>query len=228
MKNNKIGTVAVGSMCLGMVQTNCYFVFIEDGKDHSVSTDPHKEEDYTPVVFFDPADKGELIYRELDKRGFKVDAIYLTHAHFDHIGGADELRKLTGAKIYAYENEKRLCEDPEYNLSADYGRSITIKPDGFLPDGAECESAGLKFKLLATPGHTEGSCCFYFEDGILISGDTLFESSVGRTDFPGGSMSELVRSCHDKLFVLPDDTKVYPGHGDMTTIGYEKQNNPFL
>ncbi|WP_029321209.1 MBL fold metallo-hydrolase [Butyrivibrio sp. AE3004] len=228
MKNKEIGTVAVGSMCLGMVQTNCYFVFKEDGKDHSSNTNVESEE-LTPVIVFDPADRGELIYNELKKRGFRVAAIYLTHAHFDHIGGVDDLRKLSGAKVFVYEKEKRLCEDPSYNLSIDYGMNLTVKPDKYLTDGEICEDAGLKFKLIATPGHTEGSCCYYFEEGnILISGDTLFEGSVGRTDFPTGSMSQLVRSCHDKLFVLPDNTVVYPGHGETTTIGYEKMYNSFL
>ncbi len=226
MKDIEIGKAAVGSMLLGMVQTNCYFVYREDGRDHSPSA---SHEEMTPCVFFDPADYGEKIYEELSRRGFEVAAIYLTHAHFDHIGGVDKLRELSGAKVYAYENEKRLCEDPYYNLSSDYGRGITIKPDGYLTDGEMCEAAGLSFKLLATPGHTEGSCCFYFpDDNILISGDTLFEGSVGRTDFPGGSMSTLVRSCHEKLFVLPDETVVYPGHGGTTTIGYEKVYNSFL
>ena len=226
MVKREIGEAAVGSMLLGMVQTNCYFVFKEDGHDHTKGAE-HTE--LTPCVFFDPADNGKLIYEELTSRGFKVDAIYLTHAHFDHIGGVDDLKRLSGAKVYAYENEKRLCEDPEYNLSVDYGMNLTVKPDEFLSDGAECEAAGLKFRLIATPGHTEGSCCYYFEDDkILISGDTLFEGSVGRTDFPGGSMSTLVRSCHEKLFVLPDDTVVYPGHGGYTTIGDEKMYNSFL
>ena len=158
-----------------------------------------------------------------------MEAIYLTHAHFDHIGGVEELKKLSGAKVYVYEKEKRLCEDTEYNLSAEHGLNLTLDPDEYLPDGAECEAAGLKFRLLATPGHTEGSCCYYFyEDGILISGDTLFEGSVGRTDFPGGSMSTLVRSCREKLLTLPDDTLVYPGHGGATTIGDEKKYNSFL
>ncbi len=226
MIEKEIGKAAVGSMTLGMVQTNCYFVFKEDGRDHTPGTDPANP---TPCVFFDPADKGDIIYEELKKRGFSIEAIYLTHAHFDHIGGVEKLKSLTGAKVYAYEGEKRLCNDTEYNLSADYGMNLTVDPDEYLKDYAECEAAGMKFTLLATPGHTEGSCCFYFpDDHILISGDTLFEGSVGRTDFPGGSMSTLVRSCHEKLFVLPDDTLVYPGHGGTTTIGYEKMNNPFL
>lgn len=229
MANKKIGETAVGSMCLGMVQTNCYFVYKEDGRDHSAKESYANENDLTPVVFFDPADMGDRIYDELKRHGFKVDSIYLTHAHFDHIGGVNKLKELSKAPLFAYKKEKRLCEDIQYNLSANYGLNLTVKPDEFLSDGAECESAGLKFKLIATPGHTEGSCCYYFEDAkILISGDTLFEGSVGRTDFPGGSMSALVRSCHEKLFTLPDDTVVYPGHGPSTTIGYEKMYNSFL
>ncbi|WP_051638608.1 MBL fold metallo-hydrolase [Butyrivibrio sp. NC2002] len=226
MKKREIGEAAVGSMMLGMVQTNCYFVYKEDGKDHEAGTGTDEP---TPVVFFDPADSGDRIYEALKDRNFCVEAIYLTHAHFDHIGGVKELAELSGAKVYCYENEKRLCEDTEYNLSADYGLNLTVNPDGFLKDNEELSAAGLKFRLLATPGHTEGSCCYYFyEDGILISGDTLFEGSVGRTDFPGGSMSTLVRSCREKLLVLPDETIVYPGHGPATTIGYEKKYNSFL
>ena len=160
----------------------------------------------------------------------KLKYILLTHGHFDHMQGAEELRKLTGAKIYALDEEEEICKDSYLNLSANWSRTAcVIEPDAYLHDGDVCEEAGMKFCVIATPGHTKGSCAFYFEeDGVLVSGDTLFEESTGRTDFPTGSMSTLIRSIKDKLFVLPDDVKVFSGHGDMTTIGHEKKYNPFV
>ena len=108
-------------------------------------------------------------------------------------------------------------------------RSCEIKADEYVRDGEEITVAGISCQLLATPGHTKGSCCYYFEkDKLLISGDTLFQESVGRTDLPTGSMSSLVRSVREKLMILPEDVKVYPGHGESTTIGHEKELNPFL
>lgn len=203
----------IGKMTMGICATNCYFLY-EEGKNQ--------------VIFVDPADKGDYIYETLRKNNLTVAGIFLTHAHFDHIWGAEELRKLSGAKIYAYEGEKELCEDAGKNVSARVGRACTIKPDVYLKDGETVTVAGISGKVLATPGHTKGSCCYYFEEaGILVSGDTLFLDSVGRTDFPTGSMSKLVHSVKEKLFLLPDEVKVYPGHGDSTTIGHEKQCNPF-
>ena len=177
----------------------------------------------------DPADNGNLIYDKLTQNGFSVEAILLTHGHFDHIWGTKELRELSGAKIYALDKEQTLCESVDNNLSAMVGRAYTVVPDEYVADGAELTFDNISFKVIATPGHTIGSCCYYVEKaGILISGDTLFQESTGRTDFPTGSMSSIVRSIREKLFVLPDDTKVYPGHGDSTTIGYEKKYNPFV
>lgn len=204
----------IGRMVIGSVQTNCYFVYREGTSD---------------VIFFDPADKGDYIYETLKDKGFNVKGILLTHAHFDHIWGCNKLRELSGAPIYAYEAEKVLCEDAVTNVSEQVGRPYTVIPDRYLKDGEEITIADMTCRLIATPGHTVGSCCYYFEeDGLLIAGDTLFQESVGRTDLATGSMGELVRSIKDKLFTLPDDTKVYPGHGDSTTIGYEKEYNPFV
>ena len=208
-----MGELKIGRIVMGMCQTNCYFVY-EEGKDR--------------VLLFDPADKGSYIYSALKDKGFTVGAILLTHGHFDHIWGVEEIRELSGAKVYAYEKEKELCEDASLNVSKGAGRACVVKADQYVKDGGEITEAGITCRLLATPGHTSGSCCYYFEaDKILISGDTLFQESVGRTDLPTGSMGTLVRSVKDKLFPLPDEVKVYPGHGEATTIGHEKKCNPF-
>ena len=180
----------IGRMVLGICQTNCYFVYREGSKE---------------VICVDPADAGDHIYETLKGKGLEVAGILLTHGHFDHIWGSRKLRELSGAKIYACEEEKNVCEDAVNNVSEQAGRAYTVKPNHYLKDGEEITIAG-----------------------ILISGDTLFQESVGRTDFPTGSMGSLVRSIKEKLFVLPDETKVYPGHGDMTDIGSEKKYNPFL
>lgn len=204
----------IGRIVMGICQTNCYYLH-EEGK---------KE-----VIFVDPADKGDLLYHKLTEAGYTIAGILLTHGHFDHIWGSNKLRELSGAKIYAYEGEKVLCEDADKNLSDQCGRPYTVQPDYYLKDGDEITIAGMTCQLLATPGHTVGSCCYYFEKHqVLISGDTLFQESVGRTDFVTGSQSQLVRSIREKLMPLPDDVKVYPGHGDETTIGYERKYNPFI
>ncbi|MGN0308244.1 MAG: MBL fold metallo-hydrolase, partial [Lachnospiraceae bacterium] len=153
---------------------------------------------------------------------------FLTHAYFDHVFGCNKLRRLTGAGVYAWEKEKPLCEDTGLNVSEMVGRPVTVTVDEYLKEDTLLNIEGIEIKLIATPGHTAGSCCYYFEkDGILISGDTLFEGSVGRTDFPTGSAATLSRSLKEKLMCLSDEVKVYPGHGGFTTIGDEKRYNPF-
>ena len=206
--------IKIGRMMLGVCQTNCYFVYREGS---------------SKVIFIDPADYGEQIYKAMKDNGFEVAAILLTHGHFDHIWGCSRLRQLTSAPVYAYEGEEKVLLSADLNVSAGAGRACTVKANTLLKDGEEVTVEGMTFKLIATPGHTQGSCCYYFEEAnMLISGDTLFEESVGRTDLPTGSMSTLVRSVKDKLFELPDDVVVYPGHGDSTTIGHEKKYNPFI
>jgi len=204
----------IGRMMLGVCQTNCYFVYREGS---------------SKVIFIDPADYGDQIFQAMKNNGFEVAAILLTHGHFDHIWGCSRLRQLTSAPVYAYEGEEEVLLSSDLNVSAGAGRACTVKANTLLKDGEEVTIEGMTFKLIATPGHTQGSCCYYFEEAnMLISGDTLFEESVGRTDLPTGSMSTLVRSVKDKLFELPDDVVVYPGHGDSTTIGHEKKYNPFI
>jgi len=201
-------------MVIGTVQTNCYFVYKENEKE---------------TIIIDPADQGKKIYQKLIDQGLEITAVLLTHGHFDHIFGCQEIKELSGAKVYAYIGEQSLLNDSTLNVSAQIGRPYTVEADTYLQDGEELVIGDFKIKVIATPGHTSGSCCFYFEDaGILVSGDTLFEESVGRSDLPTGSGSQLSRSVKEKLFVLPDETAVFPGHGDSTTIGHEKQYNPFF
>lgn len=208
--------IKIGRIVLGPVQTNCYFIYRDD--------------DEKRAVVVDPADEGARLFNALKDNGIKVEAILLTHGHFDHIDGVAKLRQLSHCEIYAARAEADLLGDEYKNCSDSMsGRIVTVTPDHLLEDGEEMEIAGMKLRMLLTPGHTEGSCCYYIEEAaVLISGDTLFEGSVGRSDLPTGSSAALIRSIKEKLLVLPEDTNVYPGHGGITTIGDEKRYNPFL
>lgn len=209
----------VEHIVLSMCQTNCYFLH-RDGE--------------AETILVDPADQGERIFEELNKRGLKLAGILLTHGHFDHIWGLEGLlKKLTEAgenvEVYANAEEKELLGDSSMNVSAAAGRPCNVSADVYLKDGEEIALGGMRCRMIATPGHTAGGGCYYFEeDGILLSGDTLFCESVGRTDFPTGSMSELIRSIKEKLFCLPEETVVFPGHGESTTIGHEMKYNPYF
>jgi len=165
----------------------------------------------------------------IDESGCSLKGILLTHGHFDHIMAADAVRDKYDVKVYASCDEKNTLEQPHINLGEAYGLKLSVKADVWHKDGEILKLAGFDIEALHTPGHTEGGSCYYIREiGVLFSGDTLFCGSVGRTDFPGGSMSEIVRSIKEKVMVLPDDTKVYPGHGEGTSVGYERVNNPFL
>ena len=215
--------IKIGRMVMGVCQTNCYFLSRQGER---------------LAVVVDPADRGRDIYDSLRRNGFSVAGILLTHGHFDHIWGLDGLRDAAGAaaeaeglepvKAYACKAERELLKNAGMNVSRQAGRACETYADVYVEDGEEITLAGMTCRVIATPGHTGGGCCYYFQEaGILVSGDTLFAGSVGRTDFPTGSMGTLVRSIKEKLFVLPEDTRVYPGHGESTTIGDEKKNNPF-
>ncbi|SDI73238.1 Glyoxylase, beta-lactamase superfamily II [Pseudobutyrivibrio sp. 49] len=193
---------------------NCYLAINEETKES---------------IIIDPGSAPERIKAGVEQSGTTPVAILLTHGHFDHAGAAAEIAAAYGIKVYAYEKERETLANPEINLSVMMGEAASYKTDIFLKDDEEVEMAGLTFKCLATPGHTPGGCCFYFEkEGILFTGDTLFRGSVGRTDFPGGSMSQLVNSIKEKLMVLPNETICYPGHESATTIEFERNNNMFL
>lgn len=205
----------IETFVLGDVRTNCYLLINEETKE---------------ALVVDPADRADVIVRKLIDEGLTLKAILLTHGHGDHILAVGALKKQFGVKVYAAKAEEALLSDTAQNLSkALFGIEVTVKPDVFLEDGQEFEEAGIRLRMLHTPGHTPGGCCYYqAEEKILFSGDTLFCGSIGRTDFPGGSLSQLVRSVKEKLLVLPEDVKVYPGHEEMTTIGHEKRYNPYM
>lgn len=206
-----MGELKVGKMVLGMVATNCYFVYDADTK---------------AAVVFDPAKNG--LYDKLTQNGLKVCAIVLTHGHFDHIMGCHELSEKSGAKIYALEAEDSVCRDPDLNASSQIGKPYTVKADVLLSDGQDIDIEGIKLKVIATPGHTAGSCCYYLaSEKWLFSGDTLFAGSIGRTDLPTGSEIEIMRSVKKLTDMFDDDVKLYPGHGEASTIGDEKRYNPF-
>ena len=178
----------------------------------------------------DPGGYNPKLTEKVREDGVDIKYIILTHGHSDHICGVnDHLDDFPQAKVVADEAEKPMLEDARLNQSTMFGSPQTVKADIWVKDGDELEVGDLKLKFVHTPGHTPGGRCIYVaSENILFSGDTLFRQSIGRTDFPGGSFQQLADAIHSKLFVLPDDTAVLPGHMGATTIGFEKGNNPFV
>ena len=138
------------------------------------------------------------------------------------------VRSYVGGKVYAYREELDVLKDPHLNASAMAGYEVAIEPEMLLRDGEKLEIAGFVFRVIYTPGHTKGGCCYYEEkEKALFSGDTIFMESIGRTDLPTGNTAQLLDSVRNKVLVLPDDVKIYPGHGPETTVAYEAANNPY-
>ena len=209
MVNMKIDHFVVGP-----VQTNCYFVTNIKTKE---------------MIIIDPGACAKQLAKKVDESGAKPVAILLTHGHFDHATDAKPLADRYGIKIYIHEADKATLDDPQLNVSYMMGQSKTFYADVFLKDKQELDVAGFHIVVLHTPGHTPGGCCYYFPyQNVVFSGDTLFCTSVGRTDFPKGSAAQIIRSIKEKLLPLPDETTVYTGHNDITTIGTERMYNPYL
>ncbi len=212
-----MGVVRIGTMEVGMCQTNSYFLY---------------REGFREAVLIDPPDRGEEIYEALAEHQLDIKAILLTHGHFDHIWGIEgvqqklEEREGRRAPVYALAGEKELLANPKLNLSQMAGRPCSLAPDEELEDGQRLRLADMDIEVIATPGHTAGSCCYYVEEKkALITGDTLFAGSVGRTDFPTGDGAQLLRSIREKIWPLPEDTKIFAGHGEESFVGHEKQHN---
>lgn len=178
----------------------------------------------------DPGGYNKVLTKEVRDNDVNIKYIILTHGHSDHICGVNEHKaEFPDAKIVAYKDEEAMLENPNLNQSPGFGVPYSTKADILVSDGDELKVGDVTLKFIHTPGHTEGGMCIYVKEAkALFSGDTLFRQSIGRTDFPGGSYKEIMDSIRKKLFLLPDDTNVFPGHMGTTSIGFEKENNPFV
>lgn len=209
-----MGKLRLEQRVLGPVSTNVYL---------AVNTETNQ------AFLVDPADNADFLEDWILRFGVSLKAILLTHGHFDHIGAVSRLKADLQVPVYAMQAEKALLEDPNLNLSANWGRGYTAKADRFLKDGDVLEIAGFSVNVYHTPGHTKGGGCYYLPgEKALFSGDTIFCESIGRSDFPTGNAAELVRSAKRVLAALPEDVKIYPGHDEATSVAHELKYNPFL
>lgn len=198
----------------GPLDVNCYLVVDDETKK---------------AFIVDPGGEDRKLVEYVKQNDIQVEYIILTHGHGDHICGIDFVKSsLPNIKLVANEAEKDMLENPSLNHSnMTCGRPVTVEVDHFVKDGESLKVGDLELIFISTPGHTQGGMSIYVED-CLFSGDTLFAESIGRTDFPNSSFKSIKKSIQQKLYVLPDKTKVYPGHMGLTTIGHEKGHNPFV
>lgn len=200
---------------VGPLQCNCSVVGDEESRE---------------ALVIDPGDQIEEVLAIVGRHGLQVKQIIITHAHIDHVGGAMKLKRATGAPILLNQSDTMLLKMLDAQAAW-----VGMAPPGAVTVDASLDHAGtvragtLAASVIHTPGHTQGSVCLYFEpEKKLIAGDTLFAGSIGRTDLPGGSMEKILASLHHRVMALPDETLVVPGHGPLTTIGQERETNPFL
>lgn len=188
------------------------------------------DEEAGEAIVIDPGDEVSRIHRRIENLGLKLKQIFVTHAHIDHVGGALKLKRLTGAPILLNENDLPLLKMMEAQAAwVGVPTPEVAAPDASLSDGMLVGLERYPAHVLHTPGHTQGSVCLHFEPlNMVIAGDTLFAGSIGRTDLPGGNSRQIIESIESRLMALPDETRVLPGHGPATTIGAERNNNPFL
>ncbi|MBN1595065.1 MBL fold metallo-hydrolase [candidate division FCPU426 bacterium] len=208
------GAASLACISTGWLETNCYIIWeAESGK----------------AAIIDPGTEDPRIPEWIQRRQLSVSYIINTHGHADHIGGNAWCKRTYKAPLLMHAADRKILHDPRANLSDMLGMQ-TISPDPDLVlEGSEVLILGKhSLAVIHTPGHTPGSICLLVDEKMLISGDTLFYSSIGRSDIPGGDMKTLQSSIRERLFVLPESTAVYPGHGPATTIGFEKANNPFM
>lgn len=198
---------------VGPMDSNCYIIGCEETREAAV---------------VDPGAEGERILKRLESLHLKCGQIILTHGHVDHIGALQKVQQSTGAKVLIHYGDAAMLTSPSRNLSAFMGSNIKLKEaDRLLNDGDTVEVGNIKLKVIHTPGHTPGGITIVAGDN-LITGDTLFAGSVGRSDFPGGNHSQLIASIKNKLLGFPEGYGVYPGHGPSSTVGEEAKHNPFL
>ena len=203
----------IETMTVGMAQSNCYIV--------------HNE---TEAIIVDPGGEQARIEQTVERLDIKPIAILLTHTHYDHIGALEGIRDTYNVPVYVAAEENSWLMDPMKNLSGYVGESITTRPaEEELLIGDEMTIGEFTFKVLPTPGHSPGGVSFVFEEGdFVITGDALFGGSIGRTDFPGSNHEQLLTSIREQLFTLPEHYTIYPGHMGRSTIGHEKNYNPFF
>lgn len=202
----------IEKVVVGPFATNCYIVGDESTKEG---------------IIIDPGDEAKKILERVDELGLDIKLILLTHGHIDHVGALKEVKEATNAEVAIHVDDANFKRYRSSGLVLGLFYPHPPAPDRLLKDGDTLDIAGMRFEVIHTPGHTAGGICL-LRDGVVFSGDTLFNYGIGRSDLLGGNHSQLLESIRSKLLVLDDDTVVYPGHGDDTTIATERKGNPFL